>query len=84
MNRLITISTNNEVIYNKLNSLKYNNEVRIPIRSDRDKMAVQRIIENINRKQLNIQSEHINYYTLRKTNPVNFNVYKKTNFKRLV
>jgi hypothetical protein len=82
--KTIIINTHNDNVYHAFNRLHYNNEINIPISSERDKMAVQRIIENINRKGFNVQTEHIHYYKVKKINPINFNIYKKENRRKLI
>lgn len=73
MGRKKVIITSNREIYNKLNLLNFCDDV---ILKNVNQQQVSKIINNINKKNKNIDVEKIGeYFVLKKISPINYSVY---------
>jgi len=79
MSKSIRVITSKQSLYTKLNSLHFKKEIELE--KDETKY-INKILKNINFKQLNIIKEKRDGKTiLKKINPVKLQVYLKKNFK---
>ena len=75
MSKAVNIITSNKLLYKKLNSLHFCNEVML---EKNETKFINRILNNINFKRKDIKMEKIgNRIKLIKINPINLNLFLK-------